>query len=101
MSYAVKSDRTGFRAVNGASDCDSGEFFSQEAPMLESITPARGQVEALRLIAYADPINGSDRYFAEAQRESLLGNAEAADAAKTLGLARFAAIQAANPWPVE
>ena len=59
------------------------------------------QVEAARLRAYADPLTGSDRYFAEAQRESLLGNAEAADAAKALGLARFAEIQAEYPWPAE
>ena len=51
--------------------------------------------------AYAEPLTGSDRYFAEAQRESLLGNAEAAEAAKTLGLARFAEIQADNPWPAD
>lgn len=67
----------------------------------EAIKLTRDQVEASRLRAYADPITGSDRYFAEAQRESLLGNAEAADAAKALGMARFAAIQAEYPWPAE
>ena len=61
----------------------------------------RAQVEVVRLRAYADPIHGSDRYFAEAQRESLLGNAEAAEAAKELGQARFAEIQSDNPWPAE
>nr|WP_129591705.1 MULTISPECIES: phage tail protein [unclassified Pseudomonas] len=63
--------------------------------------PTREQIEAQRLRAYADPLIGSDRYFAEAQRESLLGNAEAAEAAKALGLARFAEIQAEYPWPAE
>ncbi|HFT8653748.1 TPA: hypothetical protein ACGSS8_005481 [Pseudomonas aeruginosa] len=61
----------------------------------------REQVEAQRLRAYAEPLTGSDRYFAEAQRETLLGNAEAADAAKALGMARFAEIQAEFPWPAE
>lgn len=61
----------------------------------------REQIEEQRLRAYADPLHGSDRHFAEAQRESLLGNAEAADAAKALGMARFAEIQAENPWPTE
>lgn len=74
-------------------------------PVLQSPPPPpppnREQVEAARLRAYADSITGSDRYFAEAQRESLLGNAEAAEAAKALGLARFAEIQADNPWPAE
>lgn len=64
-------------------------------------TPTREQVEAKRLRAYAEPLTGSDRYFAEAQRESLLGNASAADAAKALGMARFAEIQAEFPWPAE
>lgn len=68
-------------------------------PAVEPIT--RAQVEGLRLRAYADPLTGSDRYFAEAQRESLTGNAEAAEAAKALGMARFAEIQADNPWPAE
>lgn len=63
--------------------------------------PTALEVEAARLRAYADPLIGSDRYFAEAQRESLLGNAEAAEAAKALGLARFAEIQAEYPWPAE
>lgn len=63
--------------------------------------PTRQEVEVARLRAYADPITGSDRYFSEAQRESLLGNAEAAAAAKALGMARFAEIQAEHPWPSE
>lgn len=63
--------------------------------------PTREQIEASRLRAYGHPITGSDRYFAEAQRENLLGNAEAAEAAKALGMARFAEIQAEYPWPAE
>lgn len=62
---------------------------------------SRAEIERRRLNAYADPVAGSDRYFAEAQRESLLGNTEAAEAAKALGMARFAEIQADNPWPAE
>lgn len=76
----------------------SGQSFAPPAP---PPPPTREQIEAARLRAYADPLTGSDRYFAEAQRESLLGNAEAAEAAKALGLARFAEIQAENPWPSE
>lgn len=63
------------------------------------LPPSRDKIEAARLRAYADPLTGSDRYFAEAQRESLMGNAEAANIATALGLARFAEIQTANPWP--
>lgn len=63
--------------------------------------PTLEQVEAARLRAYADPLTGSDRFFAEAQREAVLGNAEAAEAARASGLARFAEIQAEYPWPAE
>tara|TARA_R100000458_G_scaffold26452_2_gene23927 strand:- start:5569 stop:5931 length:363 start_codon:yes stop_codon:yes gene_type:complete len=76
--------------------CD-GQAFAAPAP---PPAPSHAEVEAARLRAYADPLTGSDRYFAEAQRESLLGNAEAADAAKALGLIRFAEIQASYPWPI-
>lgn len=62
---------------------------------------SRADIEALRLKAYADPLTGSDRYFAEAQRESLLGHADTAEAAKAKGLARFAEIQHEYPWPEE
>ncbi len=62
---------------------------------------SREQVEALRLAAYANPLTGSDRFFAEAQREGLLGRAEVAEAAKLAGLQRFAEIQASYPWPAE
>jgi len=75
-----------------------GQSFAAPAP---APAPTHSEIEAARLRAYADPLTGSDRYFAEAQRESLLGNAEAAEAAKALGLARFAEIQAENPWPPE
>jgi len=74
-------------------------------PILIDPPPAtpdtREQIEARRLRAYAEPLTGSDRYFAEAQRESLLGNVEAADAAKARGMSRFAEIQAEYPWPTE
>lgn len=66
-----------------------------------AVPRTRAEVEALRLRAYAEPITGSDRYFAEAQRESLLGNPEGAETAKRLGLERFAAIQTEYPWPAE
>ena len=101
MTYAIRSDRCGFRAVNDPSDCLPGEIFSLTVPEIEPPRIGRVEVEHARLRAYSDPITGSDRYFAEAQRESLLGNAEAAEAAKALGLARFSEIQADNPWPAE
>lgn len=35
MSYAVRNDRKGFRAVNGPDDCSGDEFFSLEQPNLQ------------------------------------------------------------------
>lgn len=101
MSYAVRNDRQSFRAINCADDVGPEEFYSEEPIAIVQLPPTRQEVEAARLRAYADPLTGSDRYFAEAQRESLLGNAETAEAAKALGLARFAEIQAAHPWPAD
>jgi hypothetical protein len=105
-SDAVEIDDDRFEQV--IANPEPGKIRSHDAaglPFLIDPAPpppaSREQVEARRLRAYADPLTGSDRYFAEAQRESLLGNAEAAEAAKALGLARFAEIQADNPWPVE
>lgn len=61
--------------------------------------PSREQVEADRLRAYADPLTGSDRFFSESMRESLLGNEGAAAEAKAKGLERYVEIQVSLPWP--
>jgi len=63
--------------------------------------PTREQIEAQRLRAYADPLTGSDRHFAEAARLQAMGaTAEEVDAAKAAGATRYAEIQAQYPWPV-
>lgn len=60
----------------------------------------REQIEAQRLRAYADPLTGSDRHFAEATRLQVMGGtAEEVDAAKASGATRYAEIQAEYPWP--
>lgn len=63
----------------------------------ESIPPTREQIEALRLRSYADPLTGSDRYFAEAQRMQVM-NEPGWEAVRAAGVARFEAIQAQYPW---
>lgn len=61
----------------------------------------RAEIEALRLLAYADPITGSDRYFAEAARvQAMGGTAGEIELARTAGATRSAEIQAQYPWPV-
>jgi len=71
-------------------------------PMLVDIpVPSqREQIETKRLQAYADPITGSDRFFSEATRLQMMGAAEdEIQAARQIGLDRYADIQASLPWP--
>ena len=58
------------------------------------------EVERLRLVAYADPITGSDRFFAEAARlQAIGGTTDEIEAARAAGAARYAEIQGQYPWP--
>lgn len=62
--------------------------------------PTREQIEASRLRAYADPLTGSDRYFAEAVRLQVAGAPQKEiDTANAAGVQRYAEIQAEYPWP--
>lgn len=63
-------------------------------------TPTRDDIERQRLIAYADPIVGSDRYFSEAARLTAMSATDEDIAAATAaGVARAAEIAAMYPWP--
>lgn len=58
------------------------------------------QVMDARRIAYAAPLTGSDRWFAEATRLSIMGGTEdGVEATKAKGVARYNEIQLENPWP--
>lgn len=63
---------------------------------LPSLTDA--DIERARLIAYSDPITGSDRFKLEADAERLSGNEEAAKAAEQKWLVRRKEIAAELPW---
>lgn len=79
----------------GVFECPATPIAVEPAPL------TRAEVEALRLRAYADPIMGSDRYFAEAARIQAMGGTEAeVEVARDSGAARSAEIQALYPWPV-
>lgn len=60
----------------------------------------RSEVERLRLLAYADPITGSDRYFAEASRMDATGES-GSGAYREAGVKRYSEIQSQFPWPAE
>lgn len=61
---------------------------------------SRKDVEANRLRAYADPLTGSDRYFAEATRMQAVGEDDWEEVL-AIGVARYQQIQSDNPWPDE
>ena len=74
------------------------EVSAHVAPLPIPLT--KDQVEAMRLQAYAHPVTGSDRHFAEAVRLQAMAAPQAEiDAAKAAGVARYEAIQAEYPWP--
>lgn len=76
---------------------------SQGAITKQSFPPVvrtREVVEHLRHLAYADPVLGSDRYFAEASRMQMMGE-PGWEVLKERGIARFNEIQALYPWPEE
>ena len=52
-----------------------------------------------RLAAYADPVSGSDRFFAEANRLEAQGMQADAAAARAAGVTRYEEIKAKHPWP--
>lgn len=56
-------------------------------------------VETQRLTAYANPMTGSDRHFAEAARLEAMGDTAGAEVARAYGLARYEEIRTMYPWP--
>lgn len=60
---------------------------------------AHEEVERRRLIAYANPSTGSDRFFAEANRLEAQGMPVEAAAARAAGVTRYEEIKSKHPWP--
>lgn len=67
----------------------------------ECVGPDIKAVEILRIQAYSHPVNGSDRYFAESLRKSMMGDSEGAKIASDKGNSRFEEIQKEYPYPEE
>ena len=80
---------------------DMTEMSQQEiADHLAPPSPTRADIEALRQISYADPIAGSDRFFAEAARaEAMDEPADEVTRLKEAGVARAREIADMYPWP--
>lgn len=70
-------------------------------PSLSHPTPlelTKEDVDLLRLHAYAHPVTGSDRFFAESLRMSIMGE-DGWETIRTLGVSRFQEIKGQYPWP--
>lgn len=81
MGYAIKKGTNEFRAVEDESWCLDGEVYSDTPPEVKPLAP---DVESLRLMAYADPVNGSDRYLSEAASLIAAGSSWDSEEVKTL-----------------
>lgn len=93
----AQRDYFGSKDLVKMTDSDIQAHLAPKNPKL-----SREQVENIRLRAYADPLTGSDRFFAEAVRLQAIGApSEEIDLAKSSGVQRYKEIQAANPWPTD
>ena len=76
---------------------EDGVISKRPLPELQSPEYTAEEIEAMRLRAYADPITGSDRFFAEAQRMEAMGESGWEDV-RAAGVRRFNEIQQEFPW---
>lgn len=75
---------------------DGKAFQSPPTPDTET-QPSRNEIEILRLHAFADPVNGSDRFFSEAQRMQIMKES-GWEEVMNQGVARYREIQLQYPW---
>jgi len=95
VKWAVCTDS---QAIIGYSLVDN-KWVSPEAC---AVPITKEKAEEARLCAYAHPISGSDRYFAEAlalQSEGFAATSIEVKEAKALGVARKLEIKASHPYP--
>lgn len=101
-------DRKTGQVFSFADDGSDDEFIPanlelvSEDEALSLIKPklTRDQIDIARKIAYADPINGSDRLFSEAIRMQIMGEDDY-EMARARAISRFEEIQQEYPWPAE
>lgn len=106
MRYYVNADNkvVGLMAFQSVPDGFTPTTEEEAKAIIESRKPVPKpptleQVYALRAAAYADPLTGSDRHFAEAARKRAEDDTAGADAATQAGLARVSEIKAEYPLP--
>ena len=92
MSYAVNKAAKSWRAVESKKDLLEGEVFSATQPVFDCSDEADAERLSAKLRAYADPINGSDRFFSEAMRMDAMGE-RGADEIRAAGVNRYLEIK--------
>lgn len=97
FAYESKEDRALFGSEGLIAMTDSEAIAHLNAT---SPPPSRERIEAIRLRAYADPLTGSDRLFAQSTRMEVMGEPGHEDV-RDQAIARFTEIQAKNPWPAK
>lgn len=98
MGYAIRNDLKGWRAVASLDEIGADEHFSETPVEILPEPLTSEQVKQLRLKAYADPVTGSDRYFAEAARMQAMSE-EGWEIVRAAGVNRFQEIQEQYQWP--
>lgn len=68
----------------------------KEAPIEKKLNYE--DIDRLRIIAYADPLTGSDRLFSESTRMQIMGE-NGHEEVRARAIDRFEEIQAKYPWP--
>ncbi|WP_208669780.1 hypothetical protein [Pseudomonas arsenicoxydans] len=76
---------------------DDGVISKDPLPELQHPEYTSEEVEALRIRAYGNPITGSDRFFAQAQRMEAMGE-PGWEVVRANGVRRFNEIQQEFPW---
>ena len=67
MSYAIRNDGAGWRAVNDASECTADEHFSEQAPQVTTnprvfeIKSALAEIDQRKIRATTDAILSGDK----------------------------------------
>lgn len=97
FAYESQEDRAEFGAEDLIAMTDSEAVAHLKAT---SPLPSRERIEAIRLRAYADPLTGSDRLFAQSTRMEVMGEPGHGDV-RAQAIARFTEIQAQHPWPAK
>lgn len=77
-----------------------GESEAMEVLASRIPLPTKADIEQLRLAAYANPITGSDRMFAEVARMQLMVE-DGFESVREGAIARYEEIRTQHPWTAE